>query len=294
MTESSNSLGARLALGTVQFGLDYGVSNPTGQVPIGEAMAILRLASTAGIELLDTARRYGTSEAVLGELLSAGPLCFQIVSKLPPQCSAERVADELNSSLQLLSVKSLYAYLAHSFADYQQAPLRQQLYQARAKGLVQKVGASLYFPSELAWLLDNDIDIDLVQLPYSIFDQRFASLLGPAHESGIEIHARSLFLQGLFFLSPAAVAQQFPEALEHHASFHRLCADHHLAVSSALINFGLTEPHLDKLVIGLTTTGELAHNLAAIQDHERYKPLHNVFSALQLHEERVILPFNWA
>ena len=110
----------KLVLGTVQFGLDYGVNNQSGQVQQSEVNKILQLAKESGIKKIDTSSAYGTSESVLGKSLSENNLQFHIISKYPQ--SENSVAAIFASSLEKLQQKKLYGYLVHHFEFYQSHP----------------------------------------------------------------------------------------------------------------------------------------------------------------------------
>ena len=110
---------SKLALGTVQFGLDYGISNKTGQVEAKDVKSILEHARRQGLKTLDTAAAYGTSEEVLGDTIATSH--FEIFSKFPANTSAETFEQLLDESLQKLKVPMLKAYLAHDFKTLQKA-----------------------------------------------------------------------------------------------------------------------------------------------------------------------------
>ncbi|MET0311563.1 MAG: aldo/keto reductase [Burkholderiaceae bacterium] len=199
----------RLALGTVQFGLRYGVANEAGQVPRQEAALILQEAREAGVDTLDTAIGYGDSEAVIG---AAGAGGWNIVTKLPPlpqDCSDVEawVRGELAASFARLRVGAVQAVLLHRPADLAGpcgAALRAALAGLRQDGLARQTGISVYSPDELDALAHLGPH-GVVQLPYNALDGRWrrSGWLARLHGQGTEIHARSAFLQGLL-LMPAA------------------------------------------------------------------------------------------
>lgn len=285
---------SRLGLGTVQFGMDYGISNIGGRVSRSEVIKILDHASSAGISLLDTAKGYGKSEEVLGSVVKTSCRQFDIVSKLPVGCLPEQVCEFTKDSLKKLAVDRMYAYLAHSFADFENARIREALNDLRNLGVVEKIGVSVYFPREVDLILDENIAIDLIQLPFSVFDQRFLSLFPRLKERNIEIHARSVFLQGLFFLSSQKFMEKFPTAFKAYQGFRRLCEESEITVYSALLNFGLTNESIDRVLIGVTSSAELDRNLSSYQDYHALACLGPVFSDFSIEDERVILPFNWS
>lgn len=188
----------KLVLGTVQFGLDYGVNNQSGQVQQSEVNKILQLAKESGIKKIDTSSAYGTSESVLGKSLSENNLQFHIISKYPQ--SENSVAAIFASSLEKLQQKKLYGYLVHHFEFYQSHPqLWEKMKDLKAEGKIDKIGFSLYNTDQLQYLLDNEVVFDVLQFPYNLFDRQFDTYLLYLKQCGVEIHTRSVFLQGLFF-----------------------------------------------------------------------------------------------
>ncbi len=162
----------KLILGTVQFGLNYGVNNQSGQVSKESVETILSLASNKGIKILDTSSAYGTSEKVLGEVLNENDMKFRIISKYPR--SSRSVKTIFEESLYTLNQKKLYGYLIHHFDFFRK---KQEIWRdfllLKEEGKVTKIGFSLYNVDELKFLLDRDIAFDILQFPYNIFDRQF-------------------------------------------------------------------------------------------------------------------------
>lgn len=190
-----------LILGTVQFGLDYGITNNSGKVSTTEAQSILQVASQAGIQLLDTAAAYGDSEAVLGQLCYNRNE-FDIISKIPSsKILAVDIRTSVENSLNRLQTNKLHAILFHDQQDVLGEQSKQNfeiLTQLKNEQKIAKVGASFYSPQALESALSNH-DLDIIQIPANCLDQRFqqSGLLDEAKRQGVEVHVRSLFLQGL-------------------------------------------------------------------------------------------------
>jgi len=207
----------KLGLGTAQFGLDYGIFNRRGQCSSAEAAAILRLAAEGGIDVLDTAGAYGTSERVLGQTMSPDHR-FRMVSKTPVLSHADvdprhAVEAALMTTLERLGRDSIYGLLVHHADDLLSAAgagLWQAMQAIKRRRLVCKIGVSVYDAAQLDQVLDR-FDVELVQLPVNLFDQRlvYGGYLARLKARGIEVHARSVFLQGLLLMDPASV----PESL---------------------------------------------------------------------------------
>lgn len=283
----------RLALGTVQLGMAYGISNSGGQPSRQQATAILQRAAAGGLSLLDTAANYGNSEQVIGAVCDATGLSFDIVSKAPADCPTDAVADQLRRSLDRLRVDRLYGYLAHSFTHFQDPALRDALHDARDRGLVERIGVSLYFPAEAAWLLDNDIDLDLIQLPFNLFDRRFAAVMPALRQRHIEVHARSAFLQGLFFLPDAVIAARFPTIQASIARLKRVAGEAGTPLGALLLNFALAQPDIDRVVVGVNDPAELERNLAAYRHYPALTELADRLDSFATDDERILIPYHW-
>jgi aryl-alcohol dehydrogenase-like predicted oxidoreductase len=210
----------KLGLGTVQFGMNYGVSNELGQTPPDEAERILRTAAEAGVRVLDTAAQYGDSETVLGELLPERHP-FLVTTKFPKLSGSTAGMRELRSllrdSLGKLRQSALYGVLFHSAADVLDADGPGRMAQAlelKKEGLVRSIGVSVYAEDDV-WRILDTYPIDLIQVPLNVFDQRLlrSGFLRRCKERGVEVHARSVFLQGLLLMNPS----RLPDGLRPYA-----------------------------------------------------------------------------
>ena len=197
---------SKLALGTVQFGLKYGIANQTGQVKPEDAKKILQLAKDANIDLVDTAMAYGDSEKVIGD---AGIIDFRFISKLPPlpkDCSDVDtwVKEKIQSTLTHLGIRSLYGLLVHRSENLLGNPgkkLIKALNSLKFNGLVKKIGISIYDPLELDQVM-HLTNFDIIQAPLNIVDRRLetSGWLSRLNKFGVEVHTRSTFLQGLLLM----------------------------------------------------------------------------------------------
>jgi aryl-alcohol dehydrogenase-like predicted oxidoreductase len=263
----------QLCLGTAQFGLPYGITNPAGQVAEPEVQAILAEAAAAGLTLLDTAQAYGDAEAVLGRTLPPGHP-FQLISKLPAQNQSAFTADDRfvwDQAFELSCVRlgspGLDALLLHSAADLHKPGgehLREWLLSLRQRALVRRLGVSIYGRADLDGV-PSDL-LDLVQLPLSLYDQRLLvdGTIARLRAQGCAVHARSLYLQGLL-LSPSSSwpAWVDPVAREHHARLEHLAADRGSSLLDCAIGFARDQADLEAVVLGLCSRLELQQLLQA-------------------------------
>ena len=282
----------KIALGTAQFGLNYGISNQSGQSSFEAVCEILLAAQKLGINTLDTAAAYGNSETVLGEALTKTGAHFNIVTKVSGK--EDSVAKTLSNSLEKLQSNSVYGYLFHDYNAWKQQPqLLDELQNLKAEGKIQKVGFSLYYPQQAEELLAQNITFDLVQVPYSLFDQRFETVFQKLKKVGVEIHIRSVFLQGLFFLEPEKTNPYFKEILPEIAAVKAFASQNKIPLNLLLLGFAALNPKIDKLVIGVENATQLKENAVFVN----YLPqIEKVYAGLQkfaLEKEEFLLPFNW-
>lgn len=205
----------RLALGTAQFGFHYGIANAHGQVAPELVSTVLRDARASGMDMIDTASVYGESEQRLGE---AGVGGWRVVTKLPSvpcDCPdlAAWMAGAVGCSLKRLGIQSLYGLLLHrpmQLLETEGKKIHDALVELKRTGLVEKIGYSIYDPEELDALVLR-FPADLVQAPFNILDRRMANTgwMRRLNELGVELHVRSVFLQGLLLMNPAERARRF-------------------------------------------------------------------------------------
>lgn len=273
----------KLGLGTVQFGQAYGVSNTRGQVAREEAAAILARAAQAGMPVLDTAANYGEAESVLATLNTAP---FRIVTKtIGVKNGVEAVMARARQSAATLKADTL---LVHAAADLEDPALWPALQQLKAEGVFRRIGISVYVADEPVRLAER-FRPDVMQLPFSVLDQRLlkSGVLDRLKGLGVEIHARSIFLQGLLFLDT------LPEKLRHAALELSLTKAAIAAASAtplqAALGFVLARPEVDVALVGVTSCAELDGILAAAA-----LPLPRLdWSALALRDEMVLTPSRW-
>jgi aryl-alcohol dehydrogenase-like predicted oxidoreductase len=259
---------SRLALGTVQFGIDYGIANRRGQVSTEEVAEILRYAHSAGVNTLDTAISYGNSETVLGQV---GVKYWRVVSKLPavPKDTKDLqgwVEQSVHASLQRLNLSQLYGLLLHQpkqLLDKDGEGLFQALTSIQKKGLVTKIGISVYSPDELGKLLDK-FTFDLVQIPYNVIDRRFlrTGWLSQLKQSGVEVHARSVFLQGLLLMDSSRRPQYFSRWDYLWEEWGNWLCEEKLSPLEACLTFVFSNADIDRVLVGVDSLNQLKEILS--------------------------------
>jgi len=286
----------KLILGTVQFGQPYGVANPNGQVPKDDLQQILEKAHQLNITTLDTAIAYGESEKVLGQQDLQD---FKVISKLfkiPDNCSdiTDWVEQQVQGSLARLQVDSLEGLLLHRPAQLL-GNGGQELYQAiqclKARGVVKRIGLSMYGYQELHEVIDNvDADFDIIQVPINLFDRRLDSLglLKKLKSKGVEVHARSAFLQGLLLMPEENVPSYFAPWKDIFKSYHHWLNANNISALQACLGYLNQHPDIDKIIVGVDNLAQLNEIAAAIDTATKAPPLE-----LQSADEGLINPSRW-
>ncbi len=256
----------KIGLGTVQFGLPYGVTNDAGATPVVEARRILEVAARQEIAVLDTAPLYGEAETVLGAALPPGHR-FDIVTKTPAfggrvtAADAGVVIETFRASLASLRAKRIYALLIHHAEDLL-APGGEYLLAAaselRGQGYVKKIGVSVYTAEEIDAVMARH-RIDVIQVPVSALDQRLVACghLDALKRAGVEVHARSLFLQGLLLVSPERVPSNLQGLRPAIERFHAFVAEHGMSPAQGALAFAASTCGIDVALVGVNNSSQL-------------------------------------
>lgn len=260
---------SRLALGTAQFGLKYGVANQSGQVSAGEVEQILEAARQAGVMTLDTATAYGESERVLGRHNLRG---FSIITKLPEMPSdclypSDWVEAQLHASLERLGVSAIDGLLLHRPGQLLE-PYGQELYRAlqsqREQGVVSRIGVSVYGPEELEALC-RSYNFDLVQAPFNLLDNRMlrSCWLERLKRVGTDLHVRSVFMQGLLLMSSEQRPKKFGRWAEQWSIWEQWLADTRQSPLEACLRYVMSVAHIERVVVGVDSASQWQEVLQA-------------------------------
>lgn len=283
----------KLALGTAQFGLAYGIANPQPQISYTESKAIIDYGYSHGMTVLDTAVDYGESEARLGQI---GVQSWKVISKLPavPECEniSDWVAESVGHSLERLKLKSLYGLLLHRPAQLlgEEGPkIYAALQRLKAEGLVEKIGVSVYEPSELEGVFSRG-EFDIVQSPLSVLDRRLISSgwLGRLADRGVEVHARSVFLQGLLLMSAAQRPRKFDRWSGLWDCYHDWVAASGMLPLEACLGYVMSIPEIQQVVVGVNGMSHIQEILEA-----EGRPAPTWSSSLSTDDAELLNPLAW-
>ena len=263
----------KLALGTVQFGLDYGIFNIGGQLALEEARKVLKLAKEYDIDTLDTASGYGNSEKVLGMI---GVNDFQIVTKTTSlELGVDKVLQSFYQSLTDLNATSVDGLLIHNIddtKDKQFDTLYKELDKLKQDKLINKIGFSTYTPDQVDFLLDN-FDFDLIQVPFNVFDTRLidGGQFQILRNKQIEIHARSVFLQGLL-LNFKKLGIYFSKWTGQFNNYQEIVQDSELSLLEYALSFVLNTKEIDVTLVGVSNSSQLTEIIKASNLNLDLKP----------------------
>ena len=287
---------SKIALGTVQFGIDYGINSENGQVQPEEVRSILNYAHSQNIDLLDTAPAYGNSEKVLGV---ANVQNFKVVTKTRHFNNAKisnsdigLLKKDFSCSLTDLRQESFYGVLVHNVSDLLK-PGAEKLYdhlqELKQAEKIEKIGVSVYDYSQLQSILDN-FDIDLVQLPFNILDRRMidSGMLSTLRSSNTEVHARSVFLQGLLLMSEQNRPDKFNRWSGLWKIWHEWLNDSQITALEATIRYAISMPEISKVLVGVDNKDQLKEIIIASNGI-----LPNIPTELHTNDINLLNPSNW-
>ena len=284
----------KLALGTAQFGLKYGLANMADKVPSDMVAQLLKIASACDITMLDTAIAYGDSEQVLGRYNLTK---FEVVSKLPAvpsDCSnvEEWVLEQTIASLKRLKTDKLHDLLLHTPAQLLETngeKIYKSILKLKEQGMVDQIGVSVYGPDELSELIKR-FDFDVIQAPMNIFDRRMENtgMLKQLKKAGVAIHIRSAFLQGLLLMSNDKIPVYFAPWAPLIKQYHQWLNQQGISPLQACLSYLNQHSDIDKIVVGVDYIWQLKQIIAAINT-----PSIGIPDFLQSVDEGLINPSRW-
>ncbi len=285
----------KLSLGTVQFGLNYGVANQVGKIKFEEVKKIIELAKKSKISLIDTAVSYGDSEKIIGDI---GIRDFKFVSKLPsiPKNCLDIdlwVEKNIKNTLKHLGLKTLYGLLVHNYQNLTgrfSKKLINALNRIKIEGLVKKIGISIYDPSEYEKIVHLN-RFDIVQAPLNIIDRRLveSGLLSKLYSQNIEVHTRSVFLQGLLLMPRERIPKNFNRWSKIWDKWSSEIKKNKLDVIETCLLYPLSMPEIDHVIVGVDNVNQLNDIIKKSKSQIKQSDMSFMISNDQL----LINPTNW-
>ena len=253
---------SRLMLGTVQFGLEYGIANVSGKPSFDRVCEIVRTAYENGVTALDTAAAYGTSEEVVGAALERLGLkeAMTVVSKVPPieatnDAEAETVIEQtLVRSLKRLRLERLAVCLLHREDDLRFLPVLEKMV---GRGLIGGAGVSL----DSDRYLTQAASVRFIQLPCNILDRRFEAFWPVALKNGIHLFSRSVYLQGLLLMPEEKIKPGLADVIPVRRRLAGIAHEEGYTLSELCMRYVLSNPAIGSVLTGVDTPEQLRENV---------------------------------
>ena len=285
---------SKLGLGAAQFGLD-GAAPTRGRAPELEVREILAVAARAGIGVLDTGAASTHGEGILGAVLPK-PMPFAVTVKAPRGDRGPLYVEaEARAALARLGLERADAIMVQSagdlFSPYGPAWWA-CLKTLRDDGLFARVGISAYASDDPPGLARR-FQPDLIQAPASLLDQRLLvdGSLAAVRDLGVEVHLRSIFLNGLLFLPPDRAPSHLGAAsISRLSRARRLIAEGRSDPLQAALGFALSRPEANAVIVGAATAAELSAVVAAAAS----PPPDLDWDNMALEDPAVLDPPRWA
>ncbi|OGI17039.1 MAG: hypothetical protein A2287_00100 [Candidatus Melainabacteria bacterium RIFOXYA12_FULL_32_12] len=290
----------KLGLGTVQFGLNYGISNKQGVPNPDEIKKILSVLAKNGMEMIDTASLYGTSEEVLGKSLHLENN-FKIITKTPNFLNKNITLEDVHllestlyQSLNKLNQSSIYGLLLHNADNLFNSNshlLFEKMLELKEKKLVSKIGVSIYTAEQIDKALDI-FKIDMIQLPINVLDQRLLknNYLKKLKELDIEIHARSVFLQGLLLMNQEELDSFFDPVKQNLKNYHEYINKQRISPVQSALKFLIDIEEIDKIIIGVCNENQL---IEIIESLTSLSQVNLDFSQFSYDNDEILNPSKW-
>lgn len=287
---------SKIILGTVQFGLDYGVNNNRGKPSDDEMKSILDFAYSSGVKFLDTAEAYGDSQNRIGNYHNGAEHKFNLITKYSSKIDLPKlIRKRVEHNLRTLNVDRIYSYMFHSFDEYKlyYSEFSKDLNSMINDGFIDKIGVSVYTNEEANQVLENGA-IRLIQLPFNLLDNfsKRESILRKAKERDVEIHTRSVFLQGLFFKEISQISNYQRILKPYLERIKKIKEDIHSNMHDLALNYALSQELISNVLIGVDSHAQLHENIKAsnkILDESTIQKINEI----DVKEIDLLNPVNW-
>ena len=290
-------MNSKLILGTVQFGLNYGINNTIGKMSEDKVFELLENAYDLGVKILDTAEAYGNAHSVISNFHKQSKKRFNIISKYSssnfdyPIDLVERIQVHCSN----FNVNYLEGYMFHSYNDFKMNINKDPnvLDNIKNSGLVKKIGVSVYSNDEIEDLL-NFKNINLIQLPFNLFDNEYQrkEILEKAKKRNIEIHTRSAFLQGLFFKDVNTLHKNLLPLKKDLSDLILLSKKSNISLAELALNYPLSKSYIDKVLIGVDSLEQLKYNIK-VTENKFDKLIYEKVDCIQIENTKLLNPSNW-
>lgn len=285
----------KIILGTVQYGIPYGINNGSGVPPRVEIDRLLEVAYEKGVRTLDTADAYGTALAVIADFHQSHPsVRFRVHNKFSgEEQDLVGLGEKLRRQLDRLQIDAFDHYLIHNAEDIANDYLIEALLNLKEMHVINNIGISIYTNQQFAAANDAPY-IDSIQVPYNLLDNNIkrAELIRDAKTRGKEVHARSVFLQGLFFVQEERLPAKLKPLSSYLKKLEGIAGSAGMTMTQLALQYVLQNEHVDRVLIGADNTQQLEANLEAIST--ACDPgFIELVDKINVQEEDLLSPVNW-
>ena len=281
----------KIVIGTAQFGMNYGIANQNGQVDKNEMESILNFAYENDINTLDTAKIYGNSERSIGNYLKKTGKSWDVITKV--KYADKSIFEQIQDSKEKLTVRP-FVVLTHTAELFLNQEFQSILQQAKVKKLINRIGVSLSNEKEINQVLATELKPDIIQLPMNILDTRLyrCGILSKLFNKGIEIHVRSAFLQGLFYLSKTDLEKRFSDVVPQLHKLKLIAAKADLTLAELSLLWLVNLKEVRKVIIGLDNVCQLKAHLETLKKNVDSSVFEEALS-IQYENENILNPSLW-
>ncbi|MDB4024203.1 aldo/keto reductase [Flavobacteriaceae bacterium] len=276
-------MSSKLILGTVQFGLKYGINNTIGKPKKNEVLNLLKVAYSSGIRVLDTAEAYGNAHQLIGNYhKKQDNFKFKIITKFPHQIKHNLIKSKVLEYLDLMNVNTVDVMMFHSFDSFQSNyNALDTLNELKSDGLIKNIGVSVYTNAQLKSLLNEDL-ITVVQLPFNLLDNFNVrgDLINQLKIKGKIIHTRSAFLQGLFFKNTSDDISIVQALKPHLKTLNKITKKQGCSMEELALSYCIKQNNIDNVIIGVDSISQLNANIKAAAyevNEEAFKCIDNIY-----------------
>jgi aryl-alcohol dehydrogenase-like predicted oxidoreductase len=287
----------KIILGTVQFGIAYGINNKIGKPSLESVFSILEEAYKLGIRTLDTAEAYGNAHEVISLFHKQSEIRFNIISKFSStvETYSSNILERIEQHCVSFDIPFLSGYMFHSYDEFTKIIKEQPTLLKSLEGskYVQKIGVSVYDNYQIENVLRYK-EVNLIQLPFNLFDNesRRKNILTKAKLEGVEIHTRSSFLQGLFFKDIEFLSGNLIELKDELTFINQLSKKMNTGIGSLALNYPLSKEFIDKVLIGVDSIEQLRLNVNSINKNFRVNYF-NEIDLIKIKNDELLNPAKW-
>jgi aryl-alcohol dehydrogenase-like predicted oxidoreductase len=284
----------KLCFGTANFVKEYGINKSKGYNH-KKIKAIFSLLKRNKIKNIDTAINYKNVEKKIGKFNLDSFKIYTKIPKVPKKIENIDlwIRNQIKHSLNKTKKSFFEGVFLHNSEDLLKNK-KNQIYDSLAnlkkEKKLKKIGLSIYDLNTLK-KITKEFKIDMIQIPYNLLDRgkKKKQLLNKLKKNNIEIHVRSIFLQGILLMDSSKLPLHFKKWENKFIMFENWCIKNKISKIQACLNVVLEDKLFNKVVISAENEKQLVQILNAINKKNKKDYPKN----LQTNEKKLIDPRLW-